>query len=93
MSIDFNLSKEIMEELTGSKYPTIFEFEREGQEKIKVVRYEDYEKLENIIKEVRDILRKHICNPSGLKNGWHIDCWNNEDISKLNEDLGILDRK
>lgn len=47
---------------------------------------------ENIIKEVRDILRKHICNPSGLKNGWHIDCWNNEDMSKLNEDLGILDK-
>lgn len=47
---------------------------------------------ENIIKEVRDILKKHICNPSGLKDGWHIDCWNNEDIFKLNEDLGILDK-
>lgn len=47
---------------------------------------------ENIIKEVRDILRKYICNPSGLKDGWHIDCWNDKDISKLNEDLGILEK-
>ena len=58
MSIDFNLSKEIMEELTGSKYPTIFEFEREGQEKIKLVRYEDYLKLHSIIKEVREYIEK-----------------------------------
>ena len=48
---------------------------------------------ENIIKEVRDILKRYICNPSGLKDGWHIDCWNSEDISKLNEDLGILDKE
>lgn len=48
---------------------------------------------EKIIKEVREILKRHICNPSGLKDGWHIDCWNNEDISKLNEDLGILDKE
>ena len=48
---------------------------------------------ENIIKEVRDILKRYICNPSGLKDGWHIDCWNNEDIFKLNEDLGILDKE
>lgn len=47
---------------------------------------------ENIIKEVRDILRKYICNPSGLKDGWHIDCWNDKDISKLNEDLGMLEK-
>ena len=26
------------------------------------------------IKEVKDILKKYICNPSGLKDGWHIDC-------------------
>ena len=47
---------------------------------------------ENIIKEVRKILKFHLSNPSGTKNGWHIDIWNNEDISKLNEDLGILDK-
>lgn len=59
MSIDFNLSKEIMEELTGSKYPTIFEFEREGQEKIKLVRYEDYLRLHSIIKEVREYIKEN----------------------------------
>lgn len=53
----------------------------------------DYDKLENIIKEVREILKFHLSNPSGTKNGWHIDIWNSEDISKLNEDLGILDKE
>lgn len=58
MNIKFNMSKEIMEELTGSKYPTIFEFEREGQEKIKLVRYEDYLRLHSIIKEVREYIKR-----------------------------------
>lgn len=59
MNIKFNMSKEIMEELTDSKYPTIFEFEREGQEKIKLVRYEDYLRLHSIIKEVREYIEEH----------------------------------
>lgn len=54
---------------------------------------EEIDRLLDIKNEVRDILKRHICNPSGLKDGWHIDCWNNEDISKLNEDLGILDKE
>lgn len=48
---------------------------------------------ENIIKEVREILKYHLSNPSGTKNGWHIDIWNNEDISKLNKYLEILDKE
>lgn len=78
MSIDFNLSKEIMEELTGSKYPTIFEFERAGQEKIKLVKYEDYLRLHSIIKEVRE----------------YIELQNNYGIGNIvkNELLKILDK-
>ena len=53
---------------------------------------EEIERLNNIINEVREILKFHLSNPSGTKNGWHIDIWNSEDISKLNEDLGILDK-
>ena len=49
--------------------------------------------LHSIIKEVREILKFHLSNPSGTKNGWHIDIWNSEDISKLNEHLGILDKE
>ncbi len=48
---------------------------------------------ENIIKEVREILQFHLLNPSGTKNGWHIDIWNDEDINKLNEHLEILDKE
>lgn len=51
-----------------------------------------YLRLHSIIKEVREILKYHLSNPSGTKKGWHIDIWNSEDISKLNEDLGILDK-
>ncbi len=47
---------------------------------------------ENIIKEVREILQFHLSNPSGTKNGWHIDIWNDEDINKLNELLEMLDK-
>ena len=54
---------------------------------------EDIVKLHSIIKEVREILKFHLSNPSGTKNGWHIDIWNSEDISKLNEYLGILDKE
>ena len=39
-------------------------------------------RLKNIIKEVREILKYHLSNPSGTKNGWHIDIWNSEDINK-----------
>ena len=55
--MNFKLSNEIYEELTNNKYPTSFEIEIGGKEKIKVVRYEDYEKLENTIKEVRETLK------------------------------------
>ena len=54
---------------------------------------EENKRLHSIIKEVREILKFHLSNPSGTKNGWHIDIWNSEDISKLNEDLGILDKE
>lgn len=47
-------------------------------------------KQNSIIKEVREILEKYISNPSGTKGGWHIDCWNNEDINRLDELLEIL---
>lgn len=55
--MNFKLSNEIYEELTSNKYLTLFEIEIGGKEIIKVVRYEDYEKLENIIKEVREEVR------------------------------------
>ena len=55
--MNFNLSNEIYEELTNNKYPTLFEIEIGGKEKIKVVRYEDYKKLENIIKEAREYIQ------------------------------------
>lgn len=55
--MNFNLSNEIYEELTSNKYPTLFEIEIGEKEKIKVVRYEDYKKLENIIKEVREYIQ------------------------------------
>ena len=50
----------------------------------------DNQKLHSIIKEVREILKYHLSNPSGTKNGWHIDIWNSENINKLNELLEIL---
>jgi len=53
---------------------------------------EEIERLNNIIKEAKEILKFHLSNPSGTKNGWHIDIWNSEDINKLNEYLGILDK-
>ena len=54
---------------------------------------EEIERLHSIIKEVREILKFHLSNPSGTKNGWHIDIWNSEDINKLNEHLEILDKE
>lgn len=66
---------------------------KDSKEQRKLLDYLDQlQQKENIIKEVRDILKKYICNPSGLKDGWHIDCWNDKDISKLNEYLGILNK-
>ena len=53
----------------------------------------EIEKLNNIINKVREILKFHLSNPSGTKNGWHIDIWNSEDISKLNDYLEILDKE
>ena len=53
---------------------------------------EECKQKENIIKEVREILKYHLSNPSGTKNGWHIDIWSSEDINKLNELLEILDK-
>lgn len=58
--MNFKLSNEIYEELISNKYPTLFEIEIGGKEKIRVVRYEDYKKLENTIKEVREIINKAI---------------------------------
>jgi len=65
------------------------------EEKYKLLNSKDYEieRLHSVIKEVREILKYHLSNPSGTKNGWHINIWNNEDISKLNEGLGILDKE
>lgn len=54
---------------------------------------QELQQKENIIKEVRDILKFHLSNPSGTKNGWHIDIWSSEDINKLNEFLEILDKE
>lgn len=54
--MNFKLSNEIYEELTSNKYPTLFEIEIGGKEKIKVVRYEDYKKLEKIKVIVRYII-------------------------------------
>lgn len=55
--MNFKLSNEIYEELISNKYPTLFEIEIGGKEKIKVVRYEEYKKLENIIKEIREYIK------------------------------------
>ena len=68
------------------------EIYKREQKKTKLLQNQLQQK-ENIIKEVREILKFHLSNPSGTKNGWHIDIWNSEDISKLNEDLGILDKE
>ena len=60
--MNFKLSNEIYEELTSNKYPTLFEIEIGEEEKIRVVRYEDYKRLENIIKEISEFakLRKEM---------------------------------
>ena len=63
--MDFKLSNEIYEELTSNKYPTLFEIEIGGKEKIKVVRYDDYKKLENIIKEVREYVNNYFIIGAG----------------------------
>jgi hypothetical protein len=65
--MNFNLSNEIYEELTGNKYPTLFEIEIGGKEKIKLVRYEDYKKLENIIKEARETLNTQLAFTSSYQ--------------------------
>ena len=46
--MNFKLSNEIYEKLTNNKYPTLFDIEIGGKEKIRMVRYEDYKMLEKI---------------------------------------------
>ena len=95
------LEKELKEQLESVIKQNQMLLEKHYQQDNKIVRLieennyykNQLQQKENIIKKVRDILKRYICNPSGLKNGWHIDCWNNEDISKLNEDLRILDKE
>ena len=50
-------------------------------------------RLHSIIKEVREILKYHLANPSGTEDGWHIDIWNSENTNKLNKLLEILDKE
>ena len=65
--MNFKLSNEIYEELTSNKYPTLFEIEIGEEEKIRVVRYEDYKRLENIIKEVRKYIEQLLEYKKGKK--------------------------
>ena len=37
-------------------------YRKENGEFVKFVRYDDYKKLENIIKEVREYIKEHPCN-------------------------------
>ena len=95
---------DLIEKEDGKYYQLQDDYEKQSfytylsKKERKQYEYEDYlidqlQQKENIIKEVREILKYHLSNPSGTKNGWHIDIWNSEDISRLDKDLEILDKE